>query len=142
MRECRIIAWTSFGFAPASMAQVALDVRRLRQFTNPRPSFRLVGFMKRVRMLLSRIGLPSRTLWKTRSSGPSDFTSLYFRTASPAFTSTVSSLRRWISSLTERSTPIVPRTGHGRGRTPKSSWDDDPAHAVAGVPLYGLALSQ
>jgi hypothetical protein len=41
-------------------------------------------------MLLSRIGLPSLTDWKTKSSGPSDLTTLSFRTARPAFTQTVS----------------------------------------------------
>src|SRR5207302_10803823 len=32
------------------------------------------------------LGFPDRTLWNTRSSGPSDFTTLYLRIALPAFT--------------------------------------------------------
>ena len=40
-------------------------------------------------MLLSRIGLPSLTYWKTRSFGPSYLTTLYFRTAFPTRTDTV-----------------------------------------------------
>src|SRR5579872_1163367 len=41
--------------------------------------------MKRVRMLVSRSGFPDRTLWNTRSSAPSAFTTLYLRIAFPAF---------------------------------------------------------
>ena len=59
------------------------------QFTKPRPSLRAAGLMKRERMLLSRIGLPSLTYWKTRSFGPSYLTTLYFRTAFPTRTDTV-----------------------------------------------------
>src|SRR4029077_6875542 len=63
--------------------------------------------MNRTSMLLSRSGPPDRTPWKTRSSGPSDFTTLYLRIALPALTSTVSPFSRWIRSTTQLFTPIV-----------------------------------
>jgi hypothetical protein len=84
MRECRIWPCTSLGFAPASIIHVALEVLKHRQLTHSKPTARAVGLMKRVRMLLSRIGLPSFTDWKTRSRGLADFTTRYLRLARPA----------------------------------------------------------
>jgi len=43
MRELRSWPWTSLGFAPASINQVALDVLRQRQFTKPMPNCRAAG---------------------------------------------------------------------------------------------------
>jgi len=43
MREWRSWPWTSLGFAPASINQVALDVLRQRQFTKPMPNCRAAG---------------------------------------------------------------------------------------------------
>jgi len=48
MRECRVWPWTSLGFEPASIIQVALEVRRLRQFTKLMPSLRPTGLMNLV----------------------------------------------------------------------------------------------
>ncbi len=83
------------------------DVRRLLQFTQGNSIDRAAGLMNRTSMLLSRSGPPDRTPWKTRSSGPSDFTTLYLRIALPALTSTVSPFSRWIRSTTQLFTPIV-----------------------------------
>src|SRR5437588_550180 len=94
MRECRIWPCTSLGFAPASIIHVALEVLKHRQLTHSKPTARAAGLMKRVRMLLSRIGLPSLTDWKTRSRGLADFTTRYLRLARPARTVTVSVFSR------------------------------------------------
>ena len=73
--------------------------------------------MNRTSMLLSRSGPPDRTPWKTRSSGPSDFTTLYLRIALPALTSTVSSLSRWIRSRTQLGRkPVVFQIAYDGGR--------------------------
>src|SRR5215472_18372615 len=107
MRECRIWPCTSLGFAPASTIHVAREVRRQRQFTQPRPTARAAGLMCRERMLLSRIGAPFFTDWNTRSSAFDDFTRRYFRLARPALTVTVSSFRRWMRLITSRSAAMV-----------------------------------
>lgn len=97
--ECRICPWASFGSAPAIFSQTACEVRRHRQFTQVRFIAWAAGFMKRARMLLSRIGFPSFTDWNTRSLGPSLFTTRYFRMARPALTSTVRSFRRCLHDI-------------------------------------------
>src|SRR5690242_15642430 len=57
------------------VSQVPWDVRKHRQFTNPIPSLRAAGLMCRVRMLLSRVGLPGFTDWNT-IVGPVDLDGL------------------------------------------------------------------
>src|ERR1700733_2926030 len=85
-RECLLWPCASFTSAPAIFNQTAREVLRLRQFTQFNPNFRAAGLMKRVRMLLSRIGLPSLTVCNLRSFGPSDLTARYLRmAASPYF---------------------------------------------------------
>ena len=55
-----------------------------------------------------RIGFPSLYWTEKRGScGPSDFTSLYFRAASPARISTVRVFRRSMRAITSGDTPIV-----------------------------------
>jgi hypothetical protein len=44
------------------------------QLTYSSPIFRPAGLMKRVRVLLSRIGFPSLTDWKAKLSGLEDLT--------------------------------------------------------------------
>jgi hypothetical protein len=73
-RECLICACASFASAPAILSQVACDVRKHLQLTHSSPIFRPAGLMKRVRILLSRIGFPSFTDWKTKLSGLEDLT--------------------------------------------------------------------
>lgn len=51
-----------FRVAPASIIHVALNVRRVLQFTKPIPILRPAGFRNRVRILLSGIGFLSFTL--------------------------------------------------------------------------------
>ena len=68
-REGRICPCASFTSAPAIFSQTACEMRSDRQFTHSKPMGREAGLMKRVSILLSRIGLPSLTDWKTKSSG-------------------------------------------------------------------------
>src|SRR5260370_31905326 len=55
--ECRIWPCASFPAAAGIFNQTVREVRRLRQFAQPRPSFLAAGLMKRVRVLSSRIWL-------------------------------------------------------------------------------------
>ena len=82
--------------------QTACDVRRQRQLTQGKSIALPASLMERVRMLLSRIGLPSRTDWNTRSFGLSDLTILYLRTARPALTSTVRQIFHAVNPLNHR----------------------------------------
>jgi hypothetical protein len=50
MRECRIWPCTSLGLAPASIIQVACDVRKQRQLIQGRPSLRAAGLISRDKM--------------------------------------------------------------------------------------------
>src|SRR5262249_16595781 len=68
-RECRICAWASFTSAPAIFSQVACDLRKQRQLTNPRPIFRAAGLMCRLRVFLSFIRPPCLTRCNTKSPG-------------------------------------------------------------------------
>ncbi|MBV8893406.1 MAG: tannase/feruloyl esterase family alpha/beta hydrolase [Acidobacteria bacterium] len=61
IRECRISPWASFASAPARLSQTTGEARRFA--SSPTAYLSLAaGLMNRERVLLSRIGLPSRTV--------------------------------------------------------------------------------
>jgi hypothetical protein len=70
------------------------------------PSVRAAGLMKRRSTFESRIGFPSFTDWKTRSSGPLDLTTRNFRTARTALTEISKVFSRSIRSISSGSTAI------------------------------------
>src|SRR6266852_2108621 len=93
--------------APASLSHVACDVRRHRQLSHGIPRARPAGLRCRDRMLLSRIGAPFLSDWKTRLSGSNSRTAGYLRVPVPAFTSTISVLRRFSCLITFSLTAMV-----------------------------------
>jgi hypothetical protein len=63
--------------------------------------------MKRVRILLSRIGFPTLTDWKTKLSGLEDLTAGNRLVPVPFLNEMVSDFKRVIRSMTEQLTAMV-----------------------------------